>query len=64
VCIHCYGPSKQVYLWKWGINYVCDHCLKIAKRAIGYEGLFNTVAQAEARREMVLRFAAEKKRRK
>ena len=63
ICIHCYRPAKQVYVWKWGVNWVCDSDLTIAKKSIGYVGIYRTQAEGEAHREFLQR-AADAKRRK
>ena len=62
MCIYCYGPAKQVYVWKWGVDWVCDSHLTIAKKAIGFAGLFRTEAEGKAYYEFMQREAARKKR--
>ena len=62
ICIYCYAPAKQVYVWKWGVDWVCDSHLTIAKKAIGYDGIFRSQAQGEAHREFNQRAADAKKR--
>jgi hypothetical protein len=53
-----------VYAWGWGVNWVCDHHVNLAKRATGFAGFFRTQAEGEAHYEMLKRIAAAKKRRK
>lgn len=62
VCIHCYDRATRVYLWRYSIDYVCrrPECLNIAKRAVGFEGVFATIGEAARRREAIDREKAIK----